>query len=124
MRTVTRYYLFQVPGWIFAALVLAVLWSGVGLPAWIALSFFGIVVLKDIVFYPLLRKAYEDETSGAEQLVGLQGVARDRLDPAGYVYVRGELWRAHTETGAGPIQAGSHVKVVHGHRMTLTVTGD
>lgn len=121
MRTLARYYLFQIPGWILTAALLAVLHSWLGLPEWLAFTVLGVVVAKDVVCYPFLRKAYRLEASGAAQLAGLRGVARDPLDPTGYVYVRGELWRARTESGAAAIPAGSQVKVVRGHRMTLTV---
>ena len=124
MRTLTRYYLFQIPGWILAAMLLVVLRSWLGLPAWVVLTVLGVVVLKDVVCYPFLRKAYQLEASGAAQLVGLRGVARDPLDPTGYVYVHGELWRARTEAGAAAIPAGIEVRVVQGHRMTLTVARD
>ena len=124
MRTLTRYYLFQIPGWILAGALVAVLHAWLALPVWAALAVLGVVVLKDVIFYPVLRKAYQLEASGAARLVGLRGVARDSLDPNGYVYVNGELWRAHTEAGAAAIPAGAEVRVVQGHRMTLTVAGD
>ena len=88
---------------------------------WAALTIVGVVVVKDVVCYPFLRKAYQLEAAGAAQLAGLRGVARDTLDPAGYVYVNGELWRARIEAGADPIPAGTEVRVVAGQRMTLTV---
>ena len=97
MRTVTRYYLFQIPGWVLAAVLVTVLHAWLGLPVWAALTVLGVVVMKDVICYPFLRKAYQLEASGAAQLVGQRGVARDSLDPTGYVYVHGELWRARTE---------------------------
>ena len=121
MRTVTRYYLFQVPGWALTAVLVAVLHASLGLPVWVALTVLGVVVLKDVIFYPFLRRAYQLEASGAARLVGLRGVARDTLDPTGYVYVNGELWRARTEPAAAAIPAGVEVRVVQGNRMTLTV---
>ena len=121
MRTVTRYYLFQIPGWVLAAVLVTVLHAWLGLPVWVALTVLGVVVMKDVICYPFLRKAYQLEASGAAQLVGQRGVARDSLDPTGYVYVHGELWRARTEPGAATIPAGADVRVVQGHRMTLTV---
>lgn len=124
MRTVTRYYLFQIPGWILAAAFVTVLHAWLGLPMWAALSIVGVVVVKDVVCYPFLRKAYQLEAAGAAQLVGLRGVARDTLDPAGYVYVNGELWRARTEPGAAAIPAGAEIRVLRGQRMTLTVAMD
>ena len=124
MRTLTRYYLFQIPGWLLAAALVTVLHAWLGLSTWVALTILGVVVLKDVVCYPFLRKAYQLEVSGAAQLVGQRGVARDTLDPTGYVYVHGELWRARTEPGAAAIPAGSEVRIVHGDRMMLTVARD
>lgn len=121
MRTIARYYLFQIPGWIFAVILLAVLRSLFGLPLWIAVGLFVLLIIKDIVLYPFLRSAYETEASGAAQLVGLKGIAKDRLDPTGYVSVRGELWQATVENGSGPVPPGAQVRVVAGNRMTLTV---
>ena len=40
MTTLTRYYLFQIPGWVFAAGILALLWSWFGMPAWVAIGLF------------------------------------------------------------------------------------
>lgn len=94
----------------------------VGLPLWIVVGTFLLWVIKDFVLYPLLRVSYESGgKTGADQLIGLQGVARERLDPRGYVHVRGELWRAETEPGDGPISAGSPVRVVGTNGMTLIV---
>jgi membrane protein implicated in regulation of membrane protease activity len=124
VRTVTRYYLFQIPGWVLTAALVTLLHAWLALPVWVALTVLGVVVLKDVVFYPFLRRAYQLEASGAAQLVGLRGVARDPLDPTGYVYVHGELWRARTEAGAPAIPAGAEVRVIRGDRMTLTVAKD
>lgn len=122
MPTIVRYYLFQLPGWIFAALILGWLWSSLGLPEWIAWLLLSLYILKDVVLYPLLRSAYDREVpSGTKELVGSQGFARDRLDPGGYVSIRGELWRAEISPGTPPIQAGSPIRVVNGERMTLIV---
>ncbi len=124
MRTLTRYYLFQIPGWALTAVLVTLLHAWLGLPVWVALTVLGVVVFKDVIFYPFLRKAYQLEASGAARLVGLRGVARDDLDPAGYVYVNGELWRARTEPGAAAIPGGAEVRVIQGQRMTLTVARD
>ncbi len=104
------------------AIILLGLRYWIDLPFWIAVGAFLLFVIKDLVFYPLLRVAYESrEKTGSGRLVGLQGVARERLDPRGYVHVRGELWHAETEPADGPILAGSRVKVVAANGMTLIV---
>jgi membrane-bound serine protease (ClpP class) len=107
---------------VIAAIVLLGLRYWIDLPLWIAGGAFLLFVIKDFILYPLLKVAYESrEKTGSDRLVGLQGVARERLDPRGYVHVRGELWRAETEPADGPILAGSRVKVVAANGMTLIV---
>jgi membrane-bound serine protease (ClpP class) len=43
-------------------------------------------------------------TVGPQQIVGMEGIVRD----GGYVFVRGELWRAQAD---GPLEPGQHVLV-------------
>lgn len=88
---------------------------------------FGFVlwVVKDFLFYPLLRVAYQrGPKTGVDQLIGLRGVARQDLDPRGQVYLRGELWRAETAPGVLPIVSGSRVRVLRAEGMTLIVMAD
>ena len=47
--------------------------------------------------------------TGQDEMVGQVGVVRETLDPTGQVFVHGELWQA--ESDAGPIPAGSQVRV-------------
>jgi membrane-bound serine protease (ClpP class) len=47
--------------------------------------------------------------TGREELLDEIGIVRRRLDPDGSVFVHGELWRAHTESG--PLEAGERVRV-------------
>lgn len=125
MTTWNKYLLFQVPGWILAALILIAMRYWVGLPIWIALFGFVLWVIKDFLFYPLLRVAYQSgPKTGVDQLIGLRGVARQNLDPRGQVYLRGELWRAETAPGILPIVSGSRVRVLRAEGMTLIVMAD
>ena len=122
VSTWVKYLLFQVPGWVVAALVLILLriWTKLSLET--AVGLFFLWVVKDLLFYPLLRIAYQAEpTTVVEQLIGLKGVAREPLDPSGYVRVRGELWRAEAEAGSDPIAAGAAVRVLRAEGMTLIV---
>ncbi|MEW6216237.1 MAG: nodulation protein NfeD [Candidatus Bipolaricaulota bacterium] len=52
-------------------------------------------------------------------MVGLFGVAKDDLDPEGWVLVRGEYWRARAE--GDPVRQGDRVRVVAQERSRLTV---
>jgi membrane-bound serine protease (ClpP class) len=58
--------------------------------------------------------------TGKEGLVGIAGQARDPLTPdtTGYVFVRGELWRARS---GSPVPAGAPIRVLQVHGLTLDV---
>jgi membrane-bound serine protease (ClpP class) len=59
--------------------------------------------------------------TGTEELVGQLGVVRSPLDPTGYVFVHGELWRAHSP--GGRIESGETVRVdAVGDDLVLEVT--
>ena len=125
MRTWVRYLLFQIPGWLIAAVVLYALRYQIGLPVKLAAGLFFLWVVKDLVLYPLLRRSYERTTkTGTEQLVDLRGVAQNRIDPRGHIRVRGEIWSAEVEPGGAAIAAGTNVRILAAERMTLIVEAD
>jgi membrane protein implicated in regulation of membrane protease activity len=123
MATWKKYALFQMPGWVGAAIVLLGLMEWFSLSPWAALGLFSLWVIKDIALYPLLRTAYEsDVKTGVEQLVGEKGMAQERLDPRGMVRVRGELWRAEAEPSGERIEPNSEIKVTAAQGLTLIVS--
>ena len=75
-----------------------------------------------VVIALLLRKALQVRRSrvvtGAEGLVGERGVARTDLDPAGKVFVHGEIWRGRAES---PIAAGAAVEVAEVRGLEVLV---
>lgn len=114
---------FQIPGWIITGLIILGLYSWRYLPGWVAIFGFSGWILKDVLMYPLLRRAYESDVKpGSQALVGMRGVAQDHLDPRDYVRVRGELWN----TVANPIDqvifAGTEVEIVSADSMLVIVT--
>jgi membrane protein implicated in regulation of membrane protease activity len=125
-RVLARYVRLQIPGWILlgAGLFAAVRWWSLSLP--VAVAIFAFWVVKDAALFPLVRRAYEpDGTSGPETLVADEGVAEDTLDPAGYVRVGAELWRAEcADPRAAPIPRGSPVRVLGVRNLTLLVEHD
>ncbi len=122
MVTFARYLLFQLPGWLLAAVVLCGLWEWAGLSGRLAVALWALYVLKDLAFFPLVRRAYEpDGRTGGERLIGKTGIARQALAPRGYVLVGAELWNATVEPGQPPIAAGAPVRVVGAHRLMLVV---
>ena len=123
MTTATRYWLLQLPGWVLLILVLIAVRGWFEYPWWVAVLIVALDVAKDAALYPFLRRAYDTATpTVANQLVGERGVAKQTLAPEGYVFVKGELWKARAETGQAPIQAGEavSVRVVEGMKLTVT----
>ena len=123
LKTFGKYLLVQSAGWALAALALAGLRYWLDLPLWVVTGLFGLWLAKDLAMYPLVRRAYEpsEARTGAAALIGARGTAREGLDPAGYVHVRGELWRAETPPGGPPIPPGSRVAVRAARGLTLIV---
>ena len=111
-RILLRYALFQLPGLALLVLILVFVQGWVDLPAWIFWGSITIWVVKDLILFPLVRRAYDtDPTRAANCMVGAQGVAKDRLAPSGYIRVRGELWLAEVMGDGPPIDRGQRVQV-------------
>jgi membrane-bound serine protease (ClpP class) len=59
--------------------------------------------------------------TGDSELIGQVGIVRQTLDPEGFVFVRGELWRA--KTNGEPVSPGEEVRVEGlDDGLTLTVS--
>jgi membrane-bound ClpP family serine protease len=90
---------------------------------WVTQVFFIVWLVKDFAFYRWVRHAYETTAkTGTEALVGAQAVAQERLDPGGYVKVRGELWKARAHPADQPIHQNSEVKVRAASGSSLIVS--
>ena len=117
-----RYLLFQIPEWILAIVLLAAVHRWLGLSIQVAIVLFFLVVAKDFLIYPYVRKAYEPENrTGAELLIGCVGVTRQRLDPEGYVLIRGELWRAIADPPGETIPPDRKVRIQAVSDSTLLI---
>lgn len=82
-------------------------------------------VAKEVVLFFLLWQAYDpDQENLAQSMVGEHGVAMERLNPSGYVRVRGELWRAQLCRGATTVKEGERVRVEELRGLTLLVVPD
>ena len=118
----TRYVLFQVPGWVLAVIAVVLLRQWFDLSLGAATALLAVWVVKDFLLFPFLRSAYEQETrTGAERLIGERGVTVERLDSAGYIRVHGELWRAEQLPPGEPIPEGAPVTVHAARGFTLLV---
>jgi membrane-bound serine protease (ClpP class) len=116
-----KYVLFQIPGWIMSGAFLALLVHWELIATWLAVLGFVLWLVKDLVLYPFFRRAYEPSATGSATLVGALGVAEGNLAPAGFIRVRGELWRAVASPADKVVPAGTEVEVVKAERMELFV---
>ncbi|MFQ5829242.1 MAG: nodulation protein NfeD [Candidatus Methylomirabilia bacterium] len=66
-----------------------------------------------------VQALYRKPTTGGAGMVGLVGVARSPLAPAGDVFVHGEIWRAVAE--GEPVAQGDSVTIVRVDGLTLRV---
>jgi membrane protein implicated in regulation of membrane protease activity len=120
-----QYLMFQLPGWLGMALLMAIIWTWLEWSLWIVLGIFALWVAKDFAIYPFVRDAFQPSTAtGVEELVGRTGITRDALAPMGYVAVRGELWKAEVAPGHPTIPSAHSVRVQSVHGLTLVVTAD
>jgi membrane-bound serine protease (ClpP class) len=67
-------------------------------------------LLTAVVITKIIQARRRPPRTGQEELVGEVGVVRRALDPAGHVFVHGEIWQALAE-GDEPIPAGTPVRV-------------
>ena len=69
-----------------------------------------------------LRAQMKKVTTGDKGMIGKIGQARTELKPEGYVFVRGELWKAECDPQSGGIEKGEKVKVIGIENLVLKVT--
>jgi membrane protein implicated in regulation of membrane protease activity len=111
LRVFARYALFQSPGWLAAAVAAGAAVDWLGVAPWIAATGAALWLVKDLVLFPFVRRAYErGATTHGE--VGERGIAEGAIDPEGWVRIGAERWRARLARGAATIEAGAEVRVV------------
>jgi membrane protein implicated in regulation of membrane protease activity len=118
-RAAWRYLLLQLPGLALVVMVLILIGRWIDLPAWL---FWGMIVswvVKDLVVFPFVWRAY-DPQDGGNPMLGARGVAQERLAPSGYIRIRGELWKAQA-AGDRAIDRGETVRVRAARGLILIV---
>jgi membrane-bound serine protease (ClpP class) len=68
-----------------------------------------LAALFGIAFGKALQARRAKPQTGADELADQVGIVRQTLDPEGFVFVNGELWRARSSNG--PISAGEAVRI-------------
>ena len=124
-RVVIKYTLLQLPALVFLALILHLIRLWAQMPAWLIWGMVGLWVVKDVVLFFFVWRAYDQNPlADANSMVGLHGVAKDRLAPSGYVEVHGELWRAKVMEGAHFVESGGGIWIRGIRGLTLIVQPD
>jgi membrane protein implicated in regulation of membrane protease activity len=121
-RIILKYALLQLPALVLLVLILLAATQGFGIPAPYGWGIIALWIIKDILLYPFVYRAYDtDPLKTAHTLVGKRGVAQERIAPAGYVQIGGELWGAEVPEGKPPIDRGEKVEVLGIRGLTLLV---
>ncbi len=122
-RVLGRYVLFQIPELLLAGTGLLVLVGLEVLTARWGWILFALWIAKEVVLFPLVRKAYEpSDPTATSRLIGATAVVIECLDREGRVRVGPELWRARLVAEApGPIEPGESVCVTSVEGLTLWV---
>ena len=124
-RAVIKYTLLQLPALVFLALIFHVIRQWVEMPTWLIWGIIALWVVKDVVLFFFVWRAYDQNPlADANSMVGLHGVAKDRLAPSGYVEVHGELWQAEVMEGGPPVESGKGIRVRGIRGLTLIVQPD
>jgi membrane protein implicated in regulation of membrane protease activity len=111
-RIFVRYILFQVPGVVLLYLLLILARRVVTLPPWLIWSLVAFWVIKDLILFPFVWRAYDQKRrDDSSSMVGSWGIAEDRLDRSGYIRVHGELWKAEVMGNSPSIGKGEKVTV-------------
>jgi membrane-bound ClpP family serine protease len=123
-RVLVKFILLQLPLLVFLPLVLLFIRQWVDIPVWLIWGLVALLIIKDIIMFPIVWRSYDQSLPGPgdpASIIGMQGIAKDRLAPTGYIQVRSELWRAEAMEGSSPIEKGKGVRVVGIEGLTLLV---
>jgi membrane-bound serine protease (ClpP class) len=88
-----------------------------GLIAGVAVAFAAFFVF---VIASVVRTSRRRQQTGREAMIGMTAVARTPLEPAGSVFVHGELWQATLDEGRA--ETGEEVVITRIDGLRLTVT--
>jgi membrane protein implicated in regulation of membrane protease activity len=117
-----RYTLLNIPGLVAVILILIIIQHWVVLPVWLFWCTICFWIVKDVLLFPFVWRAYDWERPGrSRSMIGERAIARERLAPQGYVQIHGELWRAVKIDNGPPIEIGQSVKIVKMDGLTLFV---
>jgi membrane protein implicated in regulation of membrane protease activity len=121
-RVLIKFILLQLPLLVLLPLVLFFIRQWVDIPVWLIWGLVALLIIKGIIMFPRVWRSYDQSRPGdPTSIIGMLGIAQDRLAPTGYIQVRSELWRAEVMEGYPPIPNGKYVRVVGMEGLTLLV---
>jgi len=102
-------------------LVYLVLWAfKITMPLWFAIVI--ALLLGTVVFIThkvIIPSFHEEQVTGSEGMIGMEGKVVEPLNPSGSVWVEGELWKA--KAVGGDVAAGEDVEILRLKKLTLEV---
>jgi len=121
-RVYIRYGLLTIPGTVVLILVLIVVRNWVEIPFWLQVTFIFLWIAKEVILFPFVWRAYDHTRSEVSRsMIGERGLTRQKLAPAGYIRVQGELWKAEKMPGEPPIEKDKWVRVIKIEGLKLSV---
>jgi len=112
IRIIVKYFILQLPGQFLFVLIMLLIRQWAEFPAYLTWGLIVFWVGKDVFLFPFLWRFYHPNYYPDRfRMVGRKGFTLSRLDPGGYVRVRGERWRADAIEGHAPIDKGESIRV-------------
>ena len=122
-RVYLRYLLLTIPGVVVLVLILMVVEHWTAMPAWLFWAVIFLWLAKEVIIFPFVWQAHDPKRPGLSRtMIGARGLVKIRLDPAGYIQVAGELWKAELVETERQIEKGEYVRVVNMEGLKLFVT--
>jgi len=122
LKIIIRYALLQIPELILIIIGLRLVLIWFDLADWLFWIIILMMVIKDIILFPFLWRAYDwDNPKNTNSLLGVRGIARERLAPNGYIFINGELWMAELAEEEIIIEKDEPVIVTGVQGLTLIV---
>jgi membrane protein implicated in regulation of membrane protease activity len=123
MRIIIRYALLQVPALVLLVVLIILAKRWIDLPQWFIWVIIGLWIAKDVALFPLTWRAYDQDHARPESsMIGVIGIAEEKLNPSGYIRIGGELWKAELAVKDLLIEKGEAVQVQGIRGLTLLVS--
>lgn len=121
-KIIIRYSLFQIPSLLIVTLLVFTVNHWYILDNAIIVMIILFWILKDILIFPFVWKAYSHkDRDKSKTILNQHGVAVDTINPKGFVKINGEIWQAELVEPNDPINQGQPIEVVEIDGLKLKV---